>query len=263
MSPIPTKEPLLVDAEPEQPTQLQRAEPVSDVTGLALVVERLAANPDVDVTKLEKIIELQERILNHQAREAFNTAFAKMQGEIPTIVEKGRGDKGMTYARLEDIVAQVRPILQKHGFTLSHRTEWPDTKTVKVIGILTHERGHERASEFLSAADQSGSKNAIQALGSAVSYGRRYTTKDLLAIVTTDEDDDGASSEKHQAGPAPDGYDDFLDNMTACADEGWPRLSKAFGDARADYRKRLTTTDKDTWAKLRKKAEGVTKGGRA
>src|SRR5262245_22092844 len=156
---------------------------------LALVIERLAVNPDVDVVKLEKIIELQERILRYQAEAEFNAAFSRMQPNIPTIIEKAKTDKG-TYAPLEDIIEKVRPVLAAHGFSLGFQTEWPDKQTVKVIGILT--RGtHARRSEFQAGADQSGSKNAIQALASSVSYGKRYTTKDLLCIVTRGEDDDG------------------------------------------------------------------------
>src|SRR5688572_6222765 len=75
-------------------------------SGLAVVIERLAANPQVDVQKLEKIIELQGRILEHTARAAFNEAFSRMQAEIPEIDEKGgirdrQGEIQSTYARNE------------------------------------------------------------------------------------------------------------------------------------------------------------------
>src|SRR6185369_8501881 len=115
---------------------------------------------------------------------------AQMQGEIPVVIERAKTNNG-TYAPLEDIQDVIRPILQKYGFYLSFRTEWPNEKTVKVVGILTHKDGHERTSEFLSGADASGNKNAIQGLGSANHYGRRYTTKDLLNITSRGVDDDG------------------------------------------------------------------------
>ena len=94
---------------------------------------------------------LQERILRHQAEQAFNVAFSALQSDIPTIIEKASTDKA-TYAPLEDIIEPVRPVLSRHGFSLSFRTEWPTEKSVKVIGILTHREGHARQSEFLSAA---------------------------------------------------------------------------------------------------------------
>lgn len=206
--------------------------------------ERLATNKDVDVEKLQRLIDMQERILKHNAEAAFNAAFAEMQAQIPTIAERGVTDKGR-YATFEDIVEGVRPVLQQFGFSLSFRTEWPDKKTVKVFGILTHRDGHSRASEFMADADQSGSKNAIQALGSAVSYGRRYTTRDLLNIASRDEDDDGERSAR--AGKPdvqePDGYDAWLANLEGIAGDGWAMLSDVWNKSKETYRKHLINTN--------------------
>lgn len=249
-----TKEATLLDREPETAAPSLPAKVEQPGDSVALMFERLARDSAVDVEKLERLIAMQERIMAHNSRSAFNTAFAAMQGEIPAITERGKTDKG-TYARLEDIIGRVRPVLQKHGFTLSHRTEWPDPKTVRVVGILRHREGHEVTSEFLSAADTSGSKNAIQALGSAVSYGRRYTTKDLLNIVTTDEDDDGARSEKFkQQAPDPDGYEDWKADMEAVAVEGLPRLMAAWNESNKPYRQRVSKVDVAWWENLRAKA---------
>ena len=54
--------------------------------------------------------------------------------------------------------------------------------------------GHSESTTLEAAADQSGGKNAIQAIGSTVTYLERYT---LLALtgLATHEDDDGAGSE--------------------------------------------------------------------
>lgn len=217
---------------------------------LVQVIERIALHPDADVTKLEKIIELQERILAFNARAAFNTAYAAMQGEIPTIIERGQTNNGK-YARLEDIVEKVRPILQKHGFTLSHRTEWPDAKSVRVVGILTHQQGHERTSEFLSAADTSGSKNAIQGLGSAVSYGRRYTTKDLLNIVTRGEDDDGQHTER----PAePNGYEDWMLGLSSAANKGLAFLTGQWNKSKREFREYCAKNDRASWEAMKQRA---------
>lgn len=213
--------------------------PVPD--GLVSVIERLAANPQVDVAKLEKIIELQERVLKHQSEQAFNVAFSALQSDIPTIIEKASTDKA-TYAPLEDIIEPVRPVLSRHGFSLSFRTEWPTEKSVKVIGILTHREGHARQSEFLSAADQSGSKNPIQALASAVSYGKRYTTKDLLCIVTRGEDDDAEKAVPKKAPDAPEGYDAWLATLEGVAGEGLAAFASAWNKSQRSFRDHLART---------------------
>jgi len=225
------------------------AEPSTDP--MVALIERLATNKDVDVEKLKSILDMQKGILAYQAEAAFNSAFADMQADIPTIIERGVGDKNMRYARLEDIIDGVRPVLSRHGFSLSHRTEWPDAKTVKVVGILTHRSGHARTSEFLSSADSSGSKNAIQALGSAVAYGRRYTTKDLLNIATRGEDDDGARAGDAPKGATPAGFDDWYDDMQACAEEGTPKLMAAWNKSSKAFQQFLGMR---RWEELKKRA---------
>jgi hypothetical protein len=233
-------------------------------TGLALVIQRLAENPQVDIGKLEKIIELQERILAHGAKAAFDAAFAAMQAELPVIAERGRTEKAK-YATLEDIVEAVRPILAKHQFSLSHRTEWLPEGKVRIVGLLAHAGGHEKTSEFVSVADASGSKNAIQALGSALSYGRRYTTLDLLNIVSRYQDDDGkATSPKAPVIPdEPDGFALWADDMTSVSDEGTAALTKAWNASRADhkdyavkYRRALT----EGWKATAKRVKAASNG---
>jgi hypothetical protein len=216
---------------------------------VVLDFERLATNKDVDVAKLERLIAMQKDILAHEARAAFNRAFASMQSEIPSIVERSQGDGGKwSYAPLEDIQTIVRPILERHGFGLSFRTEWPD-RQIKVIGILTHRDGHERTSEFLAEADTSGSKNAIQARGSAVAYGRRYTTKDLLNITTRGADTDGVAPrpvamETPKAPTThPAGYLAWLDTLRQTAMLGTAALERAWYEAPKAFRQHLTTAN--------------------
>lgn len=225
---------------------------------VVLMFERLAANKDVDVAKLERLIAMQERILAHEARATFNQAFAALQAEIPTLIESTKGDGGKwTYAPLEDIQDVVRPILVKHGFGLSFRTEWPDKTTIRVVGILTHRDGHERTSEFVADADQTGSKNAIQARGSAVHYGRRYTTKDLLNITTRGADDDGKTAVTPKptapkpATTHPTGYLAWLETVRNAAMLGTAAAERAWFDAPRAFRDHLTTTNPALRAELK------------
>lgn len=224
------------------------------VDPMLAMMERLASNKDVDVEKLQRLIDMQKDILRENAKSAFNASFHKLQADLPTIEERGKTDKG-TYATLEDIVETVRPILSRHGFSLSHRAEWPDKTTVRVVGILTHEQGHSRESEFLSSADQSGSKNAIQALGSAVAYGRRYTTKDLLNIVTREEDDDGNKAGLTDRN-APEGFDAWLDAMDDFVLQGCTRkqLDEKWYASPEPFRKHISRTNVKRVEEWKKKA---------
>ena len=192
-------------------------EPTTSVAPLPeptiLMFERLALSSDVDVDKLQRLIDMQTSILDRNAKAAFDSAFADMQAEIPVIAERSKTDKG-TYAPLEDIIETIRPILQRHGFALSHQTEWPAPGVVKIVGILTHRQGHEKRSEFITPPDGLTGRNAIQALGSAMTYGRRYTTADLLNIVSRKgEDDDARRAAKPQGKDAPAGYEVWLEDL--------------------------------------------------
>lgn len=244
------------DIVPQESHADQAPTALSRVDG-PLMFERLASDPNVPVDKLERLIALQERILDRNAETAFNIAFAEMQAVIPTIKELARTDK-TSYAPLEDIIGAVRPILSAHGFSISFRTEWPDKKTVKVVGILTHREGHARTSEFMADADQTGSKNAIQALGSSVQYGKRYTTKDLLCIVTTDKDDDGEAAGLATAPSSPRGFDEWWDDMVAAVDNGLPALEKAWAASRKELKEYAHKHKRAEWASLKAKAAKVT-----
>lgn len=250
---------LEMELQPKAGPALPATAPASSGDSMLAMMERLASNKDVDVVKLQALIDMQKDIMQVNARAAFNAAFARLQAKIPTVIEKGKGDKGMSYARLEDIIETVRPVLQRHGFSLSHQTEWPDKTTIKVIGVLTHEQGHERRSEFVASADQTGSKNAIQALGSSNSYGRRYTTKDLLNIVTKEEDDDGRKADQKPINE-PTGYEQWYDDMDAMVTGGctWKEFAAAWNpEGVAKFREHLAKVNPGKIDQWKKKAKAV------
>lgn len=239
----------------------RNAAPVgSDVT---LMFERLARDPQVDVDKLERLIDMHERVLRQQAEAEFWAAFATMQGEMPTITEDGEisveGAIRSRYSTNENIQECIRPILMRHGFALTFRNATKENGVVCVTGVLGHSAGHKETDTFESAPDSGGKMNSIQRIGSTRSYGARYTTIALLNIVSrapSDRDDDGHRAGQ-DVGPAPEGYDNWLTDLTAAADEGWPKLSDAFGKSNIEFRKRLTGPDKNQWALLRARAEKV------
>lgn len=229
----------------------------------ALMFERLAADPNVPVEKLERLIAMQERIMAHNAKAEFDAAYSQMQGDIPIISERGEiivnGQLRSRYAKLEDILEVVRPILKQYGFAIRHRNQFLDGK-VKIIGILSHRAGHSEEDEFEAKADTTGSKNDIQALASTRSYGQRYTTISLIGIATRGSDDDGhgsAKGGKPEPAKAPTGFEDWWDDMQAVAQEGIGKLSAAWNNSKAEYRAYLVGTNKSGWESLKVKAAAV------
>lgn len=240
---------------PHQPTSLASAT-VPPADNAVLMFERLLKDPTVDVDKLERLIAMQERIQARNARADFYADFALMQGELPTVAERGRTNNGR-YATHEDIVEAVRPVLQKYGFILTFRTKFED-KLVRVVGVLAHRSGHAEETEFMSQPDASGNKNAIQALGSAVSYGQRYTARALLNIASREDDDDGRRANSKPAAPSPEGYEKWLEAAEDVAAEGWEAYAKFWNDPKGKAcRKYLVETDSARANRLQLKAKGV------
>jgi hypothetical protein len=125
-------------------------------------------------------------------------ALAAFQAEMPT-VHKGQkanvGTYSYTYADLADVTAAAMPLLTKHGLSFSTCPRQNTTGGYELAGILLHTSG-----ERLEGALPIQGGNA-QALGSAITYMRRYLLGCMTGIVT-DDDDDGHRAQHRTPAPA-------------------------------------------------------------
>ena len=236
--------------------------PTDEAASFVTVLARLADNPSVDVTKLERLIDAHERIVKSQAKADFDAAFSVMQGELPVIAERGaievRGTLRSKYALYEDIIEQVRPVLSRHGFSLRHRNEY-DGPTQVIIGVLSHRSGHSEQDVFRCPPDGSGEKSSIQAMGSTRSYGQRYTTIALLGIATRGLDRDGVEEKPAEQKADPEGFDAYVASLESAAMQGTPALMAAFNKADQKFRAHLTGANGAKWGAMKKVAESVPK----
>lgn len=169
------------------------------------MMERIAKNKEVDVEKMREVKELGMSLLNDQRRVHFDEMLAQMQDELPTITARGRleirakdakGERtgkliqSTPYAKWEDINDVIKPVLKRFGFVLRFKTGLTEDGRVMVTGILAG-HGHREESTFVLQHDSTGSKNAVQAIGSSTSYGKRYAAGALLNLTSRGEDDDG------------------------------------------------------------------------
>jgi len=179
----------------EQSAEIVRA----DGASLMSVIARAASDPNTDVDKLERLLGMYERITERDAKAAYNQALAEMQPKLPVIDERGgiKNNSGVvqsTYAKWEDINDAIRPFLHEYGFALSFRTGLAHDGKITVTGVLSHAAGHQEETTVTLPHDSSGNKNAVQAVGSSTSYGKRYAAISLLNITSRapgDRDDDG------------------------------------------------------------------------
>jgi hypothetical protein len=168
--------------------------------GILGVIERASRDPSVNVEHMERLLKMYREERSEQAKVYFDDAMSLMQPEMPTIKERGKaivqGSVRYTYALWEDMNEQIKPVLAKHGFSITFRTDFKEG--ISVTGVLAHKAGHREETSILLPADVSGSKNAVQAVASTVSYGKRYTAGLLLNLTTHGEDDDA-----YRAAPQP------------------------------------------------------------
>lgn len=183
------------------------ADPIALTEGLLSVIERMSRDPSVDIDKVERLIQLHERMMSREAHIAYHRAMAEMQPKLPVISERGKilnkqKEVQSTYALWEDINEILKPVLSEHGFDLTFKGR-KDGADYITVGILTHSMGHSEETEVPLPRDDSGNKNMVQAIGSAKSYGKRYAAFDLLNITTKGLDDDGDSASRFLASGEP------------------------------------------------------------
>ena len=158
----------------------------------------LAISKDADIDKLEKLMELKERLDRNEASKAFKRAIVEFQGNKPELRKtKGvfmKGEYRFSFIPLPKIQKAIDPVLSKAD--VSYRWEQAENDDrITITCIVSHVDGHEERTSMSSDRDGSGSKNTIQSIGSAVSYLKRYTLEGALGL-SADEDTDGNVEEQ-------------------------------------------------------------------
>jgi len=199
------------------------------LTPLAMLNRAMETGASMEV--LEKFMSLHERWEAGNARKAFDTAISEAKAEIPPIVKNAKGHNDKRYANFAAIAGVVDPILSKHG--LSYRFRTAQTDKISVTCVLSHRDGHSEETTLAGPADNSGSKNAIQAIGSTLTYLQRYSLIQALGLAATEDDDGRAAG----AGGT-------------ITDEQVERLQRAIMDADADLPKFLAYFKVETLADL-------------
>lgn len=167
------------------------------------MIERIAMDPASDLEKLEKMLEMKERHEASQARAEFASAFARASADFPSIPLKGIGHNNKPYATLKDIISHTRPVLSQNGLALTFAINTSGAKIV-VTAKLMHKAGHCESTSIDLPADTSGSKNAVQSVGSSQTYGQRYTAQAILGLsLGDDSEDDGGGSGQMPTNAAP------------------------------------------------------------
>jgi len=131
-------------------------------------------------------------------------ALIKAKSEMSPIVKDGVNPFHKSrYATLDAIVQAITPALSANGLVLIQVTQ-SEGETFRLVTQLWHCSGEhiEGTYPLPSPEDCSGEKNPSQAMGSALTYARRYSIASLLNLCTED-DDDGNAHGNGKAKPQP------------------------------------------------------------
>lgn len=173
---------------------------ISDSATLMTAIARAAADPNVDVEKMERLFAMHERMASRQAEQDYADAMVKAQREMPTIgKDRHNTQTNSWYSTLDKINQQIAPIYTANGFSLSFDTQdstLPDH--VRVVCRVLHRDGCTKEYHYDTPMDSAGiagkiNKTPTHARGSAITYGRRYLTL-MIFNLATGEDDDGVAA---------------------------------------------------------------------
>jgi hypothetical protein len=193
------------------------------------------------------------------------TALAKAQGAIKNAKKDSANPFfRSTYADLASVAEACRPQLAANGIAVVQAPSTGEDGRVSVETMLVHSSG-QWMSETVSVKPKD---DGAQALGSVITYLRRYSLAAFAGVAP--EDDDGNAAVGHGTQKAttpapvkPGGFDDWLMNLEAVAIEGTSALESAWKKSKAEYRTYLTITNNAGWEAIKAKAAKAPAGAAA
>lgn len=139
-------------------------------------------------------------------------ALAKAQGEFGKVLKditakiqtKNGGSYSYQYADLPSVLEAIRKPLSDHGLAIMQPTSCNGDK-VNITTILSHESGEWISSSLVLPVEPNNERQPfVQAVGSTVTYGKRYALCGLLGI-SSEADDDGNNTGPRSNSTRPNG----------------------------------------------------------
>jgi len=181
---------------------IKATENVTGVSALPTPADllQIAVSNNADLDKLEKLMDLQSKWEEREAKKKYVKAMTLFKSQAPQILKDKEADfpskKGgrvkYSYAPLGSIARVIAASLAQFG--LSHSWTTQQNGDVIVTCTITHEDGYSESTSLSAPADTSGTKNAIQSIGSTMTYLQKYTLMAITGLAASDQDDDGNSA---------------------------------------------------------------------
>ena len=180
-------------------------------------------------------------------------AAAKAQHELKPAAKDAKNPHfNSRYSDLAAII-EAANVYAKHGIAIFQDVK-TDEAGVSVATRLIHSSGQWL--EFGPLAVPMAKRDA-HGVGSATTYAKRYGLQGAALIPSDDDDGNGAVQQpatKAQPAKAPEGFDDWLADLEATADEGTQALEAAWKKSQPYLRRHLTDTASAKWDAIKKRA---------
>jgi hypothetical protein len=240
----------------EQPAQTSVAASPVDV-----LVNAIQRHPDMDLAKLEKLMDLAERWRAAEAKRAYIAAKAAFKKNMPDVIKDMLNKQyGSDYSSLANLVNKTNRYLGEYGLEASWRPEPDYSNGIIVKCILQHVDGHQEEVTLKGPPDTSGQKNPLQQIKSTLTYLEGATFQAITGVVARSAcaDDDGNGAGNKQPEPnAPEGYENWKADMRAVADEGVDKLQESWKASDGEFRRYVVKHDELWWNETKRKAAKV------
>jgi len=180
--------------------------PIQENSFLA-TIERLASRPDIDPDKIKQFMDMQERILDRNAKQAFNIDMMNAQREMPIVpTDANNQQTNSKYSLYKTILKKAKPIYTNYGFSIMFYEgfdsveggKWPPIPDgeIRTFADVMHREGHTKTVYIDMPTDDKGIKGSVNktlphAKKSSISYSRGALVCMVFNISTGQDDDDG------------------------------------------------------------------------
>lgn len=166
------------------------------ISGPLVLIEK-AVTLGMGADAIAKLWEIQKEIEDRNSRQEFMRAMNLFKQNPPELnknkhvnyTTKSGHTVDYWHATLDHVCELVIPALAAVGISHRWETSQADKGVITVSCLLTHHLGHTERTTLMGLPDDSGGKNAIQAVGSTVYYLQRYTLLAAVGLATEGDDD--------------------------------------------------------------------------
>lgn len=187
---------------------------------IASVVQRANITQE-SVAALGELIKLQTWMEDRAAMKDFDAAMAALQADIPIITASTIIPNRGKYERFEDLMRVLKPLLTKHGFTVTFSMDVKENRVVETCHLSR--AGHTRSNSFAVRTGRCADSETQADCKAATTAKRLALCNALNLIIRQDVDQEDAEGDARLDG-----------DMSPVSDDQSEHIKQRIQEVRAD-----------------------------